>query len=67
MNLTNVEVKEKGGELVEIRRSDDKGTFVSFFPEVALIEELPEGNIFLPLRGKCSKVASKVGQVVIFS
>lgn len=67
MNLKNVEVKEKEGELVEIRRSDDKGTVVSFFPEVALIEELPEGNIFLPLRGKYSKVAPKAGQVVIFS
>ena len=67
MNLKNIEVKEKEGELVEIRRSDEKGSFVSFFPEVALIEELPEGNIFLPPRGESSEVAPKVGQVVIFS
>ena len=67
MNLKNVEVKEKGGELVEIRRSNDEGTFVSFFPDVALIEEVPEGNMFLPLRGQCSEVAPTIGQVVVFS
>jgi len=62
-----VEVEEKNGELVKISRFDDKGNFVSYIPEVNIVCNFPEGNIFLPLSGEFSKSQPRKGQAVIFS
>ncbi len=62
-----VEVEEKDGELVKITRSDRNGANVVYIPDVSLVDELPEGNIFSPVRGELVKALPKSGQVVIIS
>lgn len=62
-----VEVEEKQGELIKITRCKDNGEFVSYFPNVKLIDELPVGKVFLPLRGELTKATPRTGQVVIIS
>ncbi len=64
---SQVEVEEKDGELVKISRSNNKGAMVTYIPDTSLVDELPEGNIFLPLRGELVKTSPRVGQVVIIS
>jgi len=64
---SKVEVEEKDGELVKISRSNNKGAMVTYIPDTSLVDELPEGNIFLPLRGELVKTSPRVGQVVIIS
>jgi len=66
-NYRTVEVEEKDGELVKISRFNDKGNFVSYIPKADIVGNLPEGNIFLPLRGKFSKTQPRKRQVVIIS
>ncbi|MBI4040104.1 DUF4038 domain-containing protein [Candidatus Daviesbacteria bacterium] len=67
MNYTKVEVEDKDGELIKISRFDNKGNFISYIPEVGMIDNLPKGSIFLPLHGKFSKSQPQKGQVVIIS
>lgn len=64
---SQVEVEEKDGELVKISRSNNKGAMVTYIPDTSLVDELPEGDIFLPLRGELVKTSPRVGQVVIIS
>lgn len=66
-NYSKVEVEESGGELTKITRSDNEGDFISYIPDVSLIDKLPQGRIFLPLRGKFAKSHPNEGQVVVFS
>ncbi|RJR24757.1 DUF4038 domain-containing protein [Candidatus Microgenomates bacterium] len=64
-NYTRVEVREKDGELIEITRSNGRGDFVSYIPDISLIEELWRGDIFLPTEGEFVKSFSNTRQVVI--
>jgi hypothetical protein len=64
---SQVEVEEKDDELVKISRSNNKGAMVTYIPDTSLVDELPEGDIFLPLRGELVKTSPRVGQVVIIS
>lgn len=64
---SQVEVEEKDGELVKISRSNNKGAMVTYIPDTSLVDELPEGDIFSPLRGELVKTSPRVGQVVIIS
>lgn len=66
-NYSKVEIEEKNGELVKITRANAGGSSVSYIPNVSLIEELPEGDVFLPLKGKFVKSFTGIGQVVIVS
>jgi hypothetical protein len=66
-NYPQVEVEEKEGELVKITRAKKDGRFVVYVPEVSSVDEIPEGDIFSPLRGELVKAAPKAGQVVFIS
>lgn len=66
-NYSKVEIEEKNGELVKITRANADGSSVSYIPNVSLIEELPKGDVFLPLKGKFVKSFTGIGQVVIVS
>lgn len=60
-----VEVEDKNGDLVRITRSGDDGAFVCYVPDISIAENLPKGNIFLPLTGHFSKTLPASGQVII--
>ena len=62
-----VEIEEKDGELVKITRSNSKGSMVTYIPDASLIDDLPEGNIFSPLKGEILKTSPRTGQIVIIS
>jgi len=66
-NYAKVEVEENEGEMVMITRSREDGKFVAYVPDVSLVDELPEGDTFSPLRGEFIKTAPKSGQVVVIS
>lgn len=66
-DYSKIEVEENRGELTQITRSNEKGNFVSYIPDVKLVDELPEGSVFSPLRGEFTKSFPKSGQVVIIS
>lgn len=66
-DYARVEVEEKDGELIKITRSNDKGDSVSYLPDIRLVDELPEGSIFLPLTGESVKSIPKSGQAVVAS
>lgn len=67
MNYPQVEVEEKNGELIIITRRDEKGKFVSYIPDIQLVSELAEGNLYLPSKGEFAKSPPKSGQIVVFS
>lgn len=62
-----VEVEEKEGDLIKITRSENGGKFVTCMPDISVVDELPEGNVFSPTKGKLVKNIPKAGQVVIIS
>jgi len=65
-NYSHVEVEENG-ELVKITRTNNDGNFVTYIPDVSLVDELPDGDIFSPAKGALLKVVPKVGQIVVIS
>lgn len=60
-----IEAEDRNGEMLKITKFDDKGAFVCYVPDISVAENLPKGNIFLPLRGQFSKTLPTSGQVVI--
>ena len=66
-DYSRVEVEEKDGELIKITRSNDEGAMVTYIPDTGLVAELPEGDVFLPLRGELVKASPKSGQAVVIS
>lgn len=64
-NYPEIKVEEKEGELVKITRSNNQGNVIIYIPDVSLVKDLPEGDIFLPTKGNFVKVLPKNGQVVI--
>ncbi|QQG43798.1 MAG: DUF4038 domain-containing protein [Candidatus Daviesbacteria bacterium] len=66
-DLKNIEIEAPMEELIRITRTDNRSQFVNFFPEVSLVKNLPEGNIFSPLKGEFIKIPPKTGPVVIIS
>lgn len=65
MDYKKVEVEEKGGELIKITRTNDRGDWVCYVPELSLTNDLPKGEIFLPLTASYVKEWPKSGQAVI--
>jgi len=51
---------------MEIRRTSDKGKFISYIPEISLVSDLPKGRYFLPLEGKIAGNLPERGQLVIY-
>ncbi len=66
-DYSKVEVEERDGELVNITRSNDKGSVVTYIPDANLVDDLPEGDIFSPLKNEMLKTSPRTGQIVIIS
>lgn len=67
MSYSEVEVEEKDSEMIKITRSNSQGNMVTYLPDLGLVRNLPEGDIFLPTRGSYAKDLPKDGQAVIIS
>jgi len=61
-----IKIDEQDGKLIEIRRTSDKGKFISYIPEISLVSDLPKGRYFLPLEGKIAGNLPERGQLVIY-
>jgi hypothetical protein len=67
MDYGKVEVEDRDGEMIKITRIDGEGNSVCYIPEVSQATEIPQGRVFLPLRGVFAKSVPHDGQVVITS
>lgn len=67
MDYSQVMIDEKDGELIMITRKDEKGNSISYIPDMRLLDEIPEGRVFLPLKGEFSNSSPKSGQAVVVS
>ena len=66
-NLTSVRIETKGDELVMITRSNKKGDFVSYIPNVEEKKDIPDGVFYLPVEAKFSERKPTTGQLVVIS
>lgn len=66
IDYLQVEVEEGERDLVMITRSNEEGSFGSYIPDIRLVDKVPKGKIFLPVKGIFSKTLPKSGQVVIW-
>jgi hypothetical protein len=67
MDYEKVEVEDRDGEMIKITRTDRKGNSVCYIPEVSQAAEIPQGRVFLPLKGVFTKTVPHDGQIVIIS
>lgn len=62
-----VDYQSKGDQLLSITRSDKQGNFVTFVPDIQMIDHPLKGTIYSPTKGKTLKSIPQSGQVVFAS
>lgn len=55
------------GDFIMIKRKNNNGKYIIYISDISFMDSIPNGRVFVPLKGKLSKELPDKGQAVIFS